>query len=58
MLRTFKNNLFEVDAKLENGEVLFDVEQVAENLGFTQTKGEKTYIRWDRVNSYLPSFSP
>ncbi|ALZ64558.1 hypothetical protein FORC13_p073 (plasmid) [Bacillus cereus] len=29
MLKTFKNNLFEVDAKLENEEVLFDVEQVA-----------------------------
>ncbi|MEK0224608.1 phage antirepressor KilAC domain-containing protein [Bacillus proteolyticus] len=57
-LKTFKNKIFEVSAKFENGEVLFDVEQVSQSLGFTQKKNGKTYIRWDRVNSYLPKNSP
>lgn len=57
-LKTFKNKIFEVSAKFENGEVLFDVEQVSKSLGFTQKKNGKTYIRWDRVNSYLPKNSP
>ncbi|MED1014490.1 phage antirepressor KilAC domain-containing protein [Bacillus mycoides] len=56
-LKTFKNKIFEVSAKFENGEVLFDVEQVSKSLGFTQNKNGKTYIRWDRVNSYLPKNS-
>ncbi|MFS8355117.1 phage antirepressor (plasmid) [Bacillus nitratireducens] len=57
-LKTFKNKIFEVSAKFENGEVLFDVEQVSQSLGFTQKKNGKKYIRWDRVNSYLPKNSP
>ncbi|EJS15347.1 phage antirepressor Ant [Bacillus mycoides] len=56
MLKTFKNNLFEVGVKLDNGEVLFDVEQVAKSLGFTQVKGDKTYIRWTTVNNYLQKY--
>ncbi|MEN1938940.1 phage antirepressor KilAC domain-containing protein [Paenibacillus sp. 102] len=57
-LKTFKNKIFEVSAKFENSEVFFDVEQVSKSLGFTQKKNGKTYIRWDRVNSYLPKNSP
>ena len=57
-LRTFKNELFEVAVKLENGEVLFDVEKVAKSLGITQIKKDKVYVRWERVNEYLPSNSP
>jgi len=57
-LQKFKNEIFEVSAKFENGEVLFDVEQVAKSLGIVQTKIGKLYVRWDRVNSYLPNNSP
>ncbi len=57
-LQIFKNETFEVGAVLENGEVLFDVEQVAKSLGITQTKNGDEYVRWERVNSYLPVNSP
>ncbi len=57
-LQNFKNEIFEVSAKFENGEVLFDVEQVAKSLGIARTKNNKMYVRWDRVNSYLPRNSP
>ncbi|MET3657829.1 phage antirepressor KilAC domain-containing protein [Sporosarcina psychrophila] len=57
-LQTFKSELFEIGVTLENGEVLFDVEQVARCLGITQEKNTKEYIRWERVNEYLPKNSP
>jgi len=57
-LKKFKNEIFEVSAKFENGEVLFDLEQVAKSLGIARTKNDKVYVRWDRVNSYLPKNSP
>lgn len=57
-LQTFKNKLFEVAAKIENGQILFDAEQVAKNLGFVSKtiKNGFTYenVRWSRVNSFLP----
>lgn len=52
-LRIFKNAMFEVAAKLNDGEVLFDAERVAKNLGFTETKNGIEYVRWRTVNSYL-----
>ncbi|MGF9921325.1 phage antirepressor KilAC domain-containing protein [Bacillus toyonensis] len=55
-LQKFKNEIFEVSAKFENGEILFDVEQVAKSLGFTQLKNKKTYIRWTTVNGYLKKY--
>ena len=55
-LQVFKNELFEVGAKIEDGEVLFDVEQVAKSLGFTQSKNNKDYIRWETVNRYLEKY--
>lgn len=57
-LKVFKNELFEVGATLENGEVLFDVEQVARSLGFIDKKNGTEYVRWNRVNSHLPKNSP
>ncbi|MED4848257.1 phage antirepressor KilAC domain-containing protein [Bacillus atrophaeus] len=57
-LQTFKNEIFKVTAKIENDQVLFDVEQVAKSLGITQEKNNKQYIRWERVNEYLPQSSP
>ncbi|PJH91830.1 phage antirepressor KilAC domain-containing protein [Bacillus sp. SN1] len=57
-LQTFKNDLFEVAAKVENDQILFDVERVAKSLGIIQEKNNKQYIRWERVNEYLPQSSP
>ncbi|WP_026572476.1 phage antirepressor KilAC domain-containing protein [Bacillus sp. UNC438CL73TsuS30] len=57
-LQIFKNELFEVAVKLDNGEFVFDVEQVAKCLGITDTKNNKEYVRWNRVNEYLPKNSP
>lgn len=57
-LQVFKNDLFEVGVRLENGEVLLDAEQVAKNLGIVSKtiKNGTTYenVRWSRVNSFLP----
>lgn len=52
-LQVFKNNLFEVAVKLENGEVLFEAEKVAKCLGFIEVKNNKEYVRWRTVNDYL-----
>ncbi|MEG0772871.1 phage antirepressor KilAC domain-containing protein [Clostridium sp.] len=56
-IQIFKEGLFEVALKLDNGEVLFDAERVARSLGFisTSAKHGRTYknIRWSRVNEYL-----
>ncbi|GIN88680.1 hypothetical protein J6TS2_50660 [Heyndrickxia sporothermodurans] len=57
-LQIFKNDFFQVAAKMENDQILFDVEQVAKSLGITQEKNNKEYIRWERVNEYLPKNSP
>jgi anti-repressor protein len=57
-LQVFENELFKVSAKTEGDQILFDAEQVAKCLGITQTKGNLTFVRWGRVNSYLPTNSP
>lgn len=57
-LQIFKNEIFEVGTKLENDAILFDVEQVAKCLGITEVKNNIAYVRWNRVNSYLPKNSP
>lgn len=57
-LQLFKNDVFEVGVKIEDGAVLFDVEAVAKNLGIAQKKNGVEYIRWERVNEYLPKNSP
>ncbi|WP_420976979.1 phage antirepressor [Bacillus vallismortis] len=57
-LQTFKNDLFEVAAKVENEQILFDVEKVAKSLGIVDVKNGVKYVRWNRVNNYLPSNSP
>lgn len=57
-LQVFKNELFEVGAKVENETILFDVEHIAKCLGFTRTMNDKVYIRWERVNGYLPESCP
>lgn len=57
-LQTFKNEIFQVDAKIEGEIILFDVEQVAKCLGLTRMMNGKEYIRWERVNGYLPNTCP
>lgn len=57
-LQTFKNELFEVGAKVDGETILFDVEQVAKCLGIIQNKNGREYVRWERVNEYLPTVSP
>ncbi len=52
-LQIFKNEMFKVSIQLENGEILFDVENVARCLGFTEIKSKKEYVRWRTVNGYL-----
>ncbi|KYG89035.1 hypothetical protein A0U40_13490 [[Bacillus] sp. KCTC 13219] len=57
-LKIFKNELFEVGAKVENDTVLFDAEHVAKCLGISRDMNGKEYVRWERVNSYLPKSCP
>ncbi|RKD22583.1 phage antirepressor [Ammoniphilus oxalaticus] len=57
-LQVFENELFKVSAKNENGQILFEIEQVAKCLGITQEKNNREYVRWERVNEYLPPNSP
>lgn len=57
-LRVFKNELFEVDVRIEGNEVLFDVEKVAKCLGLTTNINEVEYVRWNRVNEYLKNVLP
>lgn len=52
-LQKFNNELFKLEVKSENGESLFNVESVARSLGFVETKNEKEYVIWKRVNKYL-----
>lgn len=52
-LQVFKNDMFEVALKLDNGEFVFDAERVAKSLGFIQIKNDKEYTRWETVNKYL-----
>lgn len=57
-LQLYQNELFEVAATVEDGQVLFDAEKVARCLGFVSrsTKNGIQYenVRWSRVNEFLP----
>ncbi|MEF3306636.1 phage antirepressor KilAC domain-containing protein [Paenibacillus sp. GYB003] len=37
----------------ENGTAQLNIEDVSRGLGFVQSKGKVTYVRWERVNGYL-----
>ena len=55
-LQVFKNDLFQVSIKLENGQTVFDAETVAKSLGLTTVaKSGNDCVRWSRVNEYLKS---
>lgn len=55
-LNVFQNDLFKVSVKIENDQIMFDCEEVAKNLGFIQTKGQKQYVRWETINRYLEKY--
>ncbi|MGN8647926.1 ORF6C domain-containing protein [Gracilibacillus sp. HCP3S3_G5_1] len=56
-LNVFQNDLFKVSAKIENDQVMFDLEEVAKNLGFTTVaKSGNDTVRWSRVNKYLDKY--
>lgn len=53
-LQVFKNDLFQVSIKLENGQTVFDAETVAKSLGLTTVaRSGNDCVRWSRVNEYL-----
>lgn len=54
-LQNFTNGIFNLDVKVEGEEVLFSAEQTAKAMGITQVKNGKEYVKWERVNSYLPN---
>lgn len=58
LTQVFKNELFRVEVKRVEEDVLFNAEDVALNLGILDTKNGVQYVRWNRVNSYLPKSSP
>lgn len=57
-LQLFQNESFEVLVKKADESILFCAEGVALSLGITQEKNGRKYVRWERVNDYLPSNSP
>lgn len=54
-LQNFTNGIFNLDVKVDGENILFSAEQVAKTLGITQMKNGKEYVKWERVNSYLPN---
>ncbi|HDP1317307.1 TPA: phage antirepressor KilAC domain-containing protein [Enterococcus faecalis] len=53
----FENNLFKLEVKTENGELLFDAGTVAKSLGITRiAKSGNEVVRWERVNKYLGNY--
>lgn len=61
-LQIFRNEMFEVGAKVEGETVLFDAEHVAKCLGFIQKQNKfgrvYTSIRWETINGYLEKYFP
>ncbi|MGX9820989.1 phage antirepressor KilAC domain-containing protein [Lactococcus lactis] len=53
-LQNFTNGIFNLDVKVEGEEILFSAEQVAKSLGFTTKTNGTEYVRWNRVNEFLP----
>ena len=53
-LQNFTNGFFNLDVKVEGEEILFSAEQVAKSLGFITKTNVTEYVRWNRVNEFLP----
>ena len=54
-LQNFTNGIFNLDVKVDGQNILFSAEQAAKAMGITQVKNGKEYVKWERVNSYLPN---
>lgn len=54
-LQKFSNGIFNLDVKVDGENILFSAEQAAKAMGITQVKNGKEYVKWERVNSYLPN---
>ena len=54
-LQNFTNGIFNLDVKVDGENILFSAEQAAKAMGITQVKNGKEYVKWERVNSYLPN---
>lgn len=55
-VQVFKNELFKVAVRENGMNVELDVEAIARNLGWIETKQDKEYVMWRRVNKYLAEF--
>lgn len=55
-VQVFKNEMFEVAVKENGMSIDFEAEHLAINLGFTDVKNGKHYVRWSRMNGYLSEF--
>lgn len=53
-LQNFTNGFFNLDVKVEDEEILFSAEQVEKSLGLTTKTNGTEYVRWNRVNEFLP----
>lgn len=55
IVKVFGNGFFNLGVKKDGDEILFNAEDVAKALGFTTvaTTGN-VYVRWNRVNEFLP----
>ena len=53
-LQNFTNGIFDIDVKVVEEEILFNAEQIAKSLGFTTKTNGTEYVRWNRVNEFLP----
>ena len=58
-IKIFENDNFKVKTKLENGEVLLNIEDVLRAIKgkYIQVKNGKEYIRWTNVNTDLSKFN-
>ena len=54
-LQNFTNGIFNLDVKVDGENILFNAEQAAKAMGITQVKNGIEYVKWERVNSYLPN---
>ncbi|GHN18463.1 phage antirepressor KilAC domain-containing protein [Lactobacillus delbrueckii] len=54
-VQVFNNGKIDLSVKEVDGQVYFEAEAAAIGLGLTDSKENKTYVRWARVRNYLNS---
>ena len=58
-LRVFNNDELGISARTivnDDGSISVNAEDAAIGFGWTQEKGGKTYVKWERINGYLEEF--